>query len=100
MAHDDIGVREEIMGFWSFGTDREWSQESGGELDRALSAFKEMAEAYGDQFQVIVVDLKEEAPPLANKTPMSKIQIRVVVNPPNPDIENRLRELGLIYAEE
>ena len=54
-------VREDKVGaeFWTFLNDREWSPNSGGDLDKALEAFVRLKETYGDAFNVVVEDLHD-----------------------------------------
>jgi len=48
------------MGFWTFGGNKDWGSGKGSDMDNALVVFIQMKEKYGDQFQLIIEDLKEK----------------------------------------
>jgi len=86
----------ENKGFWTFGTETEWSDQN---LDKALAVFKRLKETYGDQFNLVVQDLHKEGKPMANGGKTAQILIKIYVTPPNQKIENELRSVGLKYVK-
>ena len=88
------------MGFWTFGGNKDWGSGKGSDMDNALVVFIQMKEKYGDQFQLIIEDLKEKGATRADGTETSKIHIKVVVEPRSIEIESQIESLGLIYVEQ
>ena len=86
----------ENKGFWSFGTETEWSEQN---LDKAFVVFKRLKETYGDQFNLVVQDLHKEGKPMANGSKSAQILIKIYVSPPNQKIEKELRNVGLKYVK-
>ena len=88
------------VGFWTFGNDKEWIAGKGGNLDNALAAFVQMKQKYGDQFQLIVEDLEQKGAKRPDGTETGKINIRIIVDPPDKEIVSQIEALGLIYVKE
>lgn len=84
------------IGYWSLGTDREWSE---SDLDKAFSVFIRLKDTYGDQFNLVVQDLHKEGTPRADGTKTAQILIKIYVSPPNTEIEKELESVGLIYVK-
>ncbi len=87
------------MGFWTFGQDKQWSMESGGEMDHALTVFAQLKDKYGDQFQLIVEDQSHTGEPESSDSETVNIHIKIIVDPPSEEIESQIATLGLIYVE-
>lgn len=87
------------VGFWTFGSDKEWVTGKGGNIDNALADFVQMKEKYGDQFQLIVEDLEQKGITKPDGTETAKIHIKIIIDPPSKEIESQIEALGLMYVE-
>jgi hypothetical protein len=92
--------KEHIVGFWTFGNDKEWVTGKGGNVDNAFSKFNQLKENYGDQFQLVIEDLKQYGISKTDGTETTKVNIKIIIDPPSSEIESQLKALGLIYVEQ
>ena len=84
-------------GFWSMGTDHAWSEQ---ELDRAFDLFKNLQAKHGDRFKLVVQDLHKEGTPMSNGAKTAQILIKVYVIPPDNQISDALKSVGMVFVRE
>lgn len=84
-------------GFWSMGTDHAWSEQ---ELDKAFDLFKQLKAKHGDRFNLVVQDLHKEGTPMSNGAKTAQILIKVYVSPPDNQISESLKNVGMVFVRE
>jgi hypothetical protein len=76
-------------------TDREWTTEPSGPVDRALTTLARLKETYDAAMEFILVDTKQQrAAPDGRE--MATICFYIVVKDQHDEIEPQLQEIGLV----